>query len=323
MRLRGSAATGRGVTGEIGGPEHRELEPGDELVAANRLGDAGCVEPAATGGLRTELESLNTTPLHGASASRHRKHFDPLVRFAWSLGSIIARMARPNLPCVVLFAVAVFGIVAACMKGAPQRDAAVGATTRRLVPSGEYNWRGATTHALVITVWYPTAPGARMSDHTLGPAELPLFRLGAWTDDAPVAGGRFPLIALSHGTGGSAQIMSWFARDLAAHGYIVAAVNHPGNNALETYTPEGFLIWWERAVDLTTTIDFMLRDQEFGPAIDATRIGAAGFSLGGYTVIELAGGRTAPEQFREFCRSSQADGCADPPEFPGLFTRWD
>jgi predicted dienelactone hydrolase len=161
-----------------------------------------------------------------------------------------------------------------------------------------------------------------MSDHSVGRPESPLFRLGAWADDAPLAAGRFPLIVLSHGTGGSAQIMSWLARGLAAHGYIVAAVNHPGNNALEPYTPEGFLLWWERAVDLTTTVDLMLRDQEFGRTIDTNRIGAAGFSLGGYTVIELAGGRTAPEQFRTFCDSSVAEGCADPPEFPGLFAQW-
>jgi predicted dienelactone hydrolase len=161
-----------------------------------------------------------------------------------------------------------------------------------------------------------------MSDHNIGSAESPLFRLGAWADDAPLASGRFPLIVLSHGTGGSAQIMSWLGRGLAARSYIVAAVNHPGNNALEPYTPEGFLVWWERAVDLTTTIDLMLRDREFGPAIDENRIGAVGFSLGGYTVIELAGGRTAPEQFRAFCESSRAEGCSDPPEFPGLFDRW-
>jgi predicted dienelactone hydrolase len=128
-----------------------------------------------------------------------------------------------------------------------------------------------------------------------------LFRLGKWADDARPATGPFPLIALSHGTGGSAQIMAWLARALASRGYIVAAVNHPGNNALEEYTAEGFLLWWERARDLTTVIDMMLRDKEFGRLIDPNRIGAAGFSLGGYTVIALAGGRTDPALFRRFC----------------------
>ena len=74
--------------------------------------------------------------------------------------------------------------------------------------------------------------------------------------------------------------MAWLARALAARGYIVAAPNHPGNNALE-YTAEGFLVWWERARDLTTVVDTLLGDSELASRIEATRIGAAGFSLGG------------------------------------------
>jgi predicted dienelactone hydrolase len=134
------------------------------------------------------------------------------------------------------------------------------------------------------------------------------------------AEGRFPLILLSHGTGGSAQIMAWLARGLASAGFIVAAVNHPGNNALEPYTAEGFLVWWERAKDLSTVLDFMLRDVDF--AVDGRRIGAIGYSLGGYTMFEIAGARTDPALLRKFCASSQAEGCDDPPEFPNLFARW-
>jgi predicted dienelactone hydrolase len=205
---------------------------------------------------------------------------------------------------------------------APERDWPVGAATRRLVPKGQYNWRGAAMRALVTKLWYPASAGTSMSEHDIGPPQSPFFRLGAWADDARPADGRFPLIALSHGTGGSAQIMAWLARALASRGYIVAAVNHPGNNALEEYTAEGFLLWWERARDLTTMIDMLLRDQEFSRLIDRKRIGAAGFSLGGHTVIAVAGGRTDPALFREFCRSPEAEGCVDPPEFPNLFARW-
>jgi predicted dienelactone hydrolase len=161
-----------------------------------------------------------------------------------------------------------------------------------------------------------------MTEHVIGPPDAPLFRLGAWADDGQPADGRFPLIVLSHGTGGSAQIMSWLARGLASRGYVVAGVNHPGNNALEDYTAEGFLIWWERARDLTTVVDMLLRDASLKPVIDPKRIGAAGFSLGGYTMFEIAGGRTDPELFQKFCRSAQAQGCSEPPEFPNLFARW-
>jgi len=112
--------------------------------------------------------------------------------------------------------------------------------------------------------------------------------------------------------------MAWLGTALAAQGYIVAAVNHPGNNALEQYTPQGFSLWWERAKDISVVIDQMLVDSTFGSRIDAARIGAAGFSLGGYTMIELAGGTTKRSAFVVFCKSPKADNiCKTPPEFPG------
>jgi predicted dienelactone hydrolase len=111
---------------------------------------------------------------------------------------------------------------------------------------------------------------------------------------------------------------------LARHGYVVAAVNHPGNNGAEPYTAAGFSTWWERARDLSVVIDSMLADSTFGQRVDARRIGAAGFSLGGYTMIEIAGGITEPAAFKHFCESPRADGiCTSPPEFPTLFEDFD
>jgi predicted dienelactone hydrolase len=113
--------------------------------------------------------------------------------------------------------------------------------------------------------------------------------------------------------------MAWLGEALAAHGYIAAAVNHPGNTGAEAYTVEGFSIWWERARDLSEVISGMLADAEFGPRIDPGRIGAAGFSLGGYTMIEIAGGITDARGFVRYCDSASADGiCTSPPEFPSL-----
>ena len=221
----------------------------------------------------------------------------------------------------------VIAMVLSCslMAGAQTRglfEDAVGSTTRRVVPDGGYPWRGARTHALITTLWYPASAGSPMSDHPIGPPDAPLFVGGRWSVDARVAAGSHPLILLSHGTGGTPEGLAWLARGLAAHGFVVAGVAHPGNNAMEPYTVEGFLLWWERARDLTTVLDFLLGDSEFGPAIDQQRIGAAGFSLGGYTMFELAGARTAPQRLLDFCAGEDAEGCGDPPEFPNLFARW-
>jgi predicted dienelactone hydrolase len=148
-----------------------------------------------------------------------------------------------------------------------------------------------------------------------------LFVIGNYAQDATLASSpaKFPMIVLSHGTGGSALQMAWLGTVLAAHGYIAVAVNHPGNNATEDYTAQGFSTWWERARDLSMVIDSMLADPAFGGHIESNRIGAAGFSLGGYTMIEIAGGITDVEAYKQFCASPHADAiCKSPPEFPTL-----
>jgi predicted dienelactone hydrolase len=118
-------------------------------------------------------------------------------------------------------------------------------------------------------------------------------------------------------------MMAWLGTELAAHGYIAVAVNHPGNNSLEPHTVQGFTLWWERATDLSQVLDGMLADPRFGGRIDVNRIGAAGFSIGGYTVMELAGGRGEIgnlDEIEKRCGGPDtADPlCASPPESPGL-----
>jgi predicted dienelactone hydrolase len=195
----------------------------------------------------------------------------------------------------------------------------VGMTQRAFVPEEPYSWRGAKTHALVTTIWYPADPASVERPQWIGPPNAPLLTAGSAAPDARPAIGKFPLIALSHGTGGSAQSLAWLGTALASHGYVVAGVNHPGNNALDVYTPSGFSLWWERARDLSEVIDKTIADPELGVRIDTSRIGAAGFSLGGYTMIEIAGGTTDRRAYRDFCNRPSADAmCKAPPEFPQL-----
>ncbi|HKZ78059.1 MAG TPA: hypothetical protein VJ124_07015 [Pyrinomonadaceae bacterium] len=51
-------------------------------------------------------------------------------------------------------------------------------------------------------------------------------------EDVPVAEGTFPLLIYSHGSEGSAGLSAagGLLETLASHGYIVAAVEHTGNN---------------------------------------------------------------------------------------------
>jgi len=72
---------------------------------------------------------------------------------------------------------------------------------------------------------------------------------------------------------------------------------------------------WERARDLAAVIDCVLEDSVVGRAVDPKRIGAVGFSLGGYTVLEVAGARTDLAALGRFCASHPGE-CSAPPEFP-------
>lgn len=190
----------------------------------------------------------------------------------------------------------------------------VGLATRDFIPAEPYDWRGAKTHALRATIWYPAAADSREGPQWIGPRIVPFFSAGNAARDAePAPGPRRPLIVLSHGNGGAAFQLAWLGTALAGRGFIVVAVNHPGNNALEDYTVEGMSLWWLRAVDLSAIIDAMLVDKTFGSLIDPARIGAAGHSLGGYTVLAAAGGISNPELLQVFCRSPAADASCKPP----------
>lgn len=191
----------------------------------------------------------------------------------------------------------------------------VGSTVRTFSPTQVREWRGAKRQALVTRIWYPVERSGQPAQHDIGPTGHPLFRGSPVSENAPLSAAHetYPLVVFSHGTGGSADELDWLASAFAKHGYIVAGVNHPGNNALEPLTREGFVLWWERATDLSEVLDAMLADKAFGPHIDPRRVGAAGFSLGGYTVLELAGARTDLSAFRAYCHSPAADSNCHPP----------
>jgi predicted dienelactone hydrolase len=108
----------------------------------------------------------------------------------------------------------------------------VGESSRVFKASHARNWRGAKTEALVTTIWYPVsvdAKGVVEQPQSMG-TPMPIFEAGSAAVDAPLATvpSKFPLVMLSHGTGGSAMQMAWLGTVLAQHGYIAVAVNHPG-----------------------------------------------------------------------------------------------
>lgn len=221
--------------------------------------------------------------------------------------------------------------VSACGQGggsetAAPEGAAVGMTRLAYEDPARMSWNGTTPRPLMTQVWYPAAEGSEMTEFVI-PADRPVFTGGFAARDAALAQDqkKRPLVIMSHGTGGSAFQMMWLGRELAARGYIAAAVDHHGNTAAEEdFDPRGFRLPWERALDLSEVISLLLEDETFGPSIDETRISAIGFSLGGYTVTALAGGETDMEKFVAFCAGPDRDTtCEKQAEFPEAGTLFD
>lgn len=149
---------------------------------------------------------------------------------------------------------------------------------------------------LKVAIWYPTSSGQQKV--TVG--ETPAFAGLPVVKDAATPGGVHPLILLSHGYGGSWRNLAWLAVALAGNGYIVAIPDHPGTTTFDR-RPEEAAQLWKRPQDLSRVIDAMLRDTNLGGKIDIGRIAAIGHSLGGWTVVELAGGRTDPALIMDNC----------------------
>jgi predicted dienelactone hydrolase len=195
----------------------------------------------------------------------------------------------------------------------------VGLRTLFFTDTNRSNWQGNGLRPLLTHIWYPAAADAQEAPMLIGPPDAPLFQAGHAAQDAPIVNThqQYPLILISHGTGAVALQLGWLASVLAAQGYIVAGVNHHGNTAAEPYTVEGFTRVWERPRDLSVLLDCLLNDEVFGPRIDRERVGAAGFSLGGYTALALAGVRLDFQCLLDAYNSSgRSLESFAPPEFP-------
>jgi predicted dienelactone hydrolase len=132
------------------------------------------------------------------------------------------------------------------------------------------------------------------------------FTLRVAPDAAPVPG-RYGLVVISHGSGGSSLGHHDTAGALARAGWVVAAPMHPGNNALDDSGAGTAAVWLGRPVQLSAAIDAVLADDMAGTLIDRRRIRALGFSAGGYTVLAALSGRADPGRIVGHCREHGAD----------------
>lgn len=179
------------------------------------------------------------------------------------------------------------------------------------------NWSNDGPRPIRWHAWYTASPDA-VERPLAVPSTEPLFLMGTVARDAPIneKWRQYPVVLLSHGTGGTATSLGWIARALAAAGYVVIGVDHHGNTASEPYRPEGFLCWWERPRDLSVALDSLANEGFFAGRLDTSRVACVGFSLGGYTAVSILGAITDMDRFNQWAGTS--DSGRVPREFPGL-----
>ncbi|WP_273233330.1 MULTISPECIES: alpha/beta hydrolase family protein [Pseudomonas] len=139
-----------------------------------------------------------------------------------------------------------------------------------------------------------------------GDTHIDLFRI-AGREDTPPAPGRFPLIVLSHGNGGSPLAHHDLATALAHRGFIVLAVQHPGDNVDDQSRIGRFSNLYGRPMQLSAAIDAVGQDKLLGDEVDSRQVGVIGYSAGGESALILAGGHPELQHLRQYCEKQPDD----------------
>lgn len=163
----------------------------------------------------------------------------------------------------------------------------VGVRTLHLIDASRSNVAGTGPRPIEVEVYYPSTAAAVAGVDRDRP--LSLFTTPAHRDVGRAAG-TFPLVVFSPGQGSEPWMYVYLAAHLASHGYVVASIAHHGDRLRDQSDPDPLV---NRPIDVSAVLDQLLAragqpGDFFEGAIDATRIGAAGHSRGGYTAMALA-----------------------------------
>ena len=201
----------------------------------------------------------------------------------------------------------------------PTGEYAVGVRTLHLVDAS----RTSGPRELVTQIWYPAeAQGSparyarRLEVSRLHSYEAEI-RTNAWQNAPLAAGGEaFPLVIFGHRWGGTRTQDTFLAEELASHGYVVAATDHPGN-AARVEGRDGRVVTgtmgslidpargvaqvmasWNAELEVWTADDEFVLDALASASgetgwlkgrLDMSRVAAVGHSFGGASSMRLLG----------------------------------
>jgi predicted dienelactone hydrolase len=146
----------------------------------------------------------------------------------------------------------------------------------------------------------PVAPAAPLVPKSGEDLDIGTLHTTVWR---PIGTGVHPLVIFSHGLHGSSRQSTFLMKALSDHGYLVIAPNHRDayrfGKANVGITPPtmGFAradrwtdaTYRDRAEDIRGMVRKLKSDAAWNKQIDWTKVALIGHSLGGYTVLGLAG----------------------------------
>ena len=182
---------------------------------------------------------------------------------------------------------------------------------------------GSQGRDVVVQLWYPAAPSQqpfasyRRREETTGQSSYQAVLETNSRLDAPVASGSFPILLFSPAWGGRRTQNTYLVEDLASHGFVVAAIDHPGNSgptlyqdghidqpatgdamdfatlSLDQINAHGASEVERQAADEIGVLNALVRmngeeDNPFYDRLDSTRVGTLGHSFGGAVAAEAA-----------------------------------
>ncbi len=161
-----------------------------------------------------------------------------------------------------------------------------------------------------LLVMYPTNTAS--TPVAFGPFSLDVAM------NAPVAEGRFPLVMISHGSGGSYLAHRTLGMYLAQNGFVACIIGHPFNNLHNNelqYTVQNMIY---RPRHIRMAIDEVCSSAQFKNYVEHERVAIIGHSVGGYTALALAGGAPHTQALVALCEKPAS---ADEPYWIGLLRK--
>ena len=153
-----------------------------------------------------------------------------------------------------------------------------------------------------VDCWYPADPGdGPVATYAVIPGVG--FTASARSDAPPIDGAR-PLVVFSHGRSGLRTSYVMLCEGLAARGFVVVALDHPGDTLLDWMTGtavDDATNEVQRVADVKIVIDALLGDPSLLPpiaSVDASQVAVVGHSYGGFTALAVAAAEAPDPRIR-------------------------